>query len=408
MRVPNLKPSLSAAVILLLSGCSTMSGVSSYFSTIFSEDEAQPEVLPVSITAPVQAANISSDISVAWRANLDHRKPASSPGLSTPAAVQGADGELIVAGAQDKRFRVFSSDGSEVRRVAITAAGESGALQLSNGLVVVGDVKGRLFGVDVDQGRISWQIQLSSSLLSRPVPLEDDFIIQTENNQVFRFTSGGEKVWSYSGPASGLGMQICPSPVVYRDRIYISMRSNDVVALKADSGSFLWQRQLLLSNKASVLSELKVPTAAPVVIPAEYSGRSEDMLVVPIFQGEIFFLSLLDGSTLFSRNISSKSSPIHIGRRVYVAGAQGAVSALNAGSGETVWKQKISDGELAGPILWQQSLWIADEFGKVFRMSMDGKLLATTELSGRIDIAPVALSDGVLVRNDLGTLFKLH
>ncbi len=401
--------SLALVVALLLAGCSTMSSVSSYFSTIFSEEEAKPEVRPVAAEAPVRTViNAASDISVVWRANLDHRKPASSPGLSNPASVQGDSGELIVAGAQDKRFRVFTSDGSEVRRIAMTAAGESGALQLSNGLVVAGDVKGKLFGIDVDQGLITWQVQLSSALLGRPVPVGNDFIIQTENNQVFRFTPDGEKVWSYSGPNSGLGMQISPSPVVYRDRIYISMRNSDVVALKADSGSFLWQRQLLLSNKASVLSELKVPTATPVVIPAEYSGRNEDMLVVPIFQGELFFLSLLDGSTLSNRNISSKSSPLHVGRRIYVADAEGSISALSTSNGETLWKQKLSDGELAGPTLWQQSLWIADEFGKVFRLGTDGKLLASTELSGRIDLAPVALSDGVLVRNDLGTLFKLR
>ena len=61
-----------------------------------------------------------------------------------------------------------------------------------------------------------------------------------------------------------------------------------------------------------------------------------------------------------------------------------------------------------GPVLWQQSLWVADEFGKIYRLNLEGKLLATVELAGRIDLAPVAVSDGVLVRNNLGTLFKLR
>ncbi|WP_157821271.1 PQQ-binding-like beta-propeller repeat protein [Mariprofundus ferrinatatus] len=387
---------LLAATALLLSACST---------DLFSWGEADTKVEKAEERFVVSAP---AEISVAWRADLDQRRPASPSGFSNPAVVQGKSGELIVAGAQDRRVRVFSSHGSEVQRVAMTAAGESGALQLSNGLVVVADVDGMLFGVDINQGSVAWSVELPSALMSRPVPAGNDFVFQTENNQVFRFTAEGKKVWSYSGPASVLGIQYTPSPVVHRDRIYISMKSGDVVALKADSGSFLWQRQLLLSNEAAVLSELKVPAAAPVLIPAEFSGRSEDMLAVPVFQGELFFLSLLDGSTLASRKISTKSSPLHVGKRLYVAGADGALSALDASGGETLWKQRLSSGELVGPILWQQNLWLADEFGMVFRLDLEGKLLASAELDGRIDVAPVASSDGVLVRNNLGTLFKLR
>ena len=349
-----------------------------------------------------------SEISVVWSADLDQRRPASPSGMSNPAVAQGEHGEVIVAGAQDRRVRVFDANGSEINRIAMSAAGESGGLQLANGLVVVGDVDGKLFGLDINNGAVVWSVELSSAVMSRPIPVGDDFIVQTENNQVFRFTPNGAKVWSYSGPLGGLGIQLQPSPVVHRDHVYIAMKNGDVVALKTDNGSFLWQRQLLLNNNAAVLSELKVPAATPVLILAELSGRHEDMLAVPIFQGEIFFLSLLDGSTLMNRVISTKSSPLHVGKRIYVADAKGALSMLDATGGETLWKQDLSSGELAGPVLWQKNIWVADEFGKVFRLSLDGKLLGTVELDGRIDLAPVVSSDGVLVRNNHGTLFKLR
>ncbi|WP_232710075.1 PQQ-binding-like beta-propeller repeat protein [Mariprofundus aestuarium] len=374
---------------LILSACST-----GFFT---SEEIEEKAVLTV-----------DSEISVAWSIDLDQRRPASPSGMSNPAVVQGEHGEVIVAGAQDRRARVFNTNGSEIQRIALSAPGESGGLQLANGLVVVGDVDGKLFGLDINTGIVAWRVELPSSVMSRPVPVGDDFIVQTENNQVFRFTPNGVKVWSYSGPLGGLGMQIQPSPVVHRDHVYIAMKNGDVVALKADNGSFLWQRQLLLNNNATVLSELKVPAATPVLILAELSGRHEDMLAVPIFQGEIFFLSLLDGSTLMNRVISTKSSPLQVGKQIYVADAKGALSMLDASGGETLWKQELSNGELAGPVLWHKNLWVADEFGKVFRLSLDGKLLGMVELAGRIDLAPVVSSDGVMVRNNLGTLFKLR
>ncbi|NWF35605.1 PQQ-binding-like beta-propeller repeat protein [Mariprofundus sp. KV] len=387
--IAQLRLPLFAALLALLCGCSMNPFASQ-------EGEQKPVV------------ETTSDISIVWRSDLDQRQPASSAGMSNPAIATSEAGEVIVAGAQDKRVRILNSSGREIHRVALSAAGESGGLQLANGLVVVGDVGGKVFGIDINEGRVAWSIQLSSSLLSRPVLIGSDFIIQTETNQVFRFSQRGEKVWSYSGPPAGLGMQLLPSPVVFRDQVYVAMRNGDVVALKAESGSFLWQRQLLINSDAAVLRDLKVPVATPLLIPAEQSGKHEDMLAVPVFQGELFFLSLQDGSTLMSRAISSKGSPLLIGNRVYVADAQGALSMLDAAGGETLWKQKLSDVELTGPIFWNQMLWLADESGKVFRLNLDGKLLATVELGGRIDLTPVASSDGVLVRNNLGTLFKLR
>ena len=384
-----LKLPLLIGTALILSACST---------GFFASEEVEEKTLLTS----------DSEISVIWSVDLDQRRPASPSGMSNPAVARGEHGEVIVAGAQDRRVRVYHANGSEIHRIALSAAGESGGLQLANGLVVVGDVDGKLFGLDINTGSVAWSVELPSAVMSRPVPAGNDFIVQTENNQVFRFTPNGAKVWSYSGPPGGLGIQLQPSPVVHRDHIYVAMKNGDVVALKADNGSFLWQRQLLLNNNAAVLSELKVPAATPVLILAELSGRHEDMLAVPIFQGEISFLSLLDGSTLMNRVISTKSSPLQVGERIYVADAKGALSLLDASGGETLWKQELSSGELTGPVLWQKNLWVADEFGKVFRLSLDGKLLGTVELAGRIDLAPVASSDGVLVRNNLGTLFKLR
>jgi len=131
-------------------------------------------------------------------------------------------------------------------------------------------------------------------------------------------------------------------------------------------------------------------------------------LLVSVFQGEMSFLSLQDGSTLSNRLLSLKSAPLLVGKQVFVADTSGAVSALNPASGETLWKQQLTAGELTGPALWQGDLWVADDKGMVYRLSQSGKLLAVIELDGRIDRAPVAAQDGVLVRNNLGALYMLR
>ena len=132
------------------------------------------------------------------------------------------------------------------------------------------------------------------------------------------------------------------------------------------------------------------------------------MLVVAVFQGEVSFVSLQDGTVLSHRNLSLKSSPLLVGKHLYVADTSGAVSALDASNGETLWKQQISAAELTGPVLWQGSLWVADSSGMVYRLNIDGSVSASIELDGHIDRSPVVATDGVLVRNHLGTLYMLY
>jgi len=391
---------VSLAFLLLaamsLSACST-------WSALWSDDDHATH------TEASEQAQFTGSIDVLWRNNIDQRQPASPFGFSLPVALQTKQGARVVACGQDKRVRIYdASSGNELYRIALGAACESGGLKLSNGFVVIGDLAGTLFGIDVDQGKVVWRVHLSSSLIGSPVAVADGFIVQTSNNQIYRFNNDGHKQWSYSGLLGGLSMHLTPSPLLYKGHVYAALSNADVLALKADTGNFIWKRQLLLSNKASVMSELKVPVATPLLITAAQSGRDEDVLLVSVFQGALSFLSLQDGSTLSTRKISLKSKPLLTGDQIVMADAAGAVSALYAKNGDTVWKQQISDGELTGPVLWHKSIWVADDKGVVYRLNKQGKVLAKVALNGRIDRAPVVSEYGVLVRNNLGSLYMLH
>ncbi len=348
------------------------------------------------------------DIQLVWQHDVDQRKPASPPGFSLPAAFTTDHGELIVAGGRDRRVRFYDAQGRELGWVALQYACESGALRLRNGIVVVGDVLGNLYGIDPERQQIVWQQPLSAAMMGAPVAIGDDFIVQTSNNLIYRLHADGKKVWSYSASRlGGLGMHMSPSPVVYQGRVYAVFSNGDVIALKGDTGSLLWKRQLLISNDAAVVSELKVPEATPLVLPAGQTVSHEDILAVAIYQGSLFFLSLRDGSTLARRGLSVKGRPAMAHGELIVADASGAVSALDV-EGTTLWKKQLSSGELTAPVVWQGKIWVADALGHVFRLALDGTLQSAHALNGRFDREPVLSRHGVLLRNNLGTLYLLR
>lgn len=351
-------------------------------------------------------------IQTIWSVDVDQREPGEPAGFSQPAVVpaQGSSQELIVIGGRDGRVRVYDLSGRELHFITINEPSDSGALALKNGLVVLGDVGGMLYGIDPVQGVIAWQYQLSSPFLAQPVLLNDGFLIQTMDNRIYHFSSDGNKLWSYAGHGGGLSMYMTASPLVVDRAVYAVFTNGDAVALKADSGDLLWRRQLLLNTDAAVLSELRAPISTPIHLNQAVIGieKTGDALLVAFYQGRILVLSREDGTQFFGRDISIKSTPLIDQGHIYIANASGEVEAINLESGATIWKQKLSDGELLGPVIWKDALWIADDRGIVMRLGKDGRKQASITLNGRIERAPIVTSAGLLARTGLGVLTLLR
>jgi len=351
--------------------------------TLFSTTEEQP------------SRASASGLHVVWGAHVDLRRPLSPAANSTPAAGDG----YIVIGGRDARLHIYSRNGTEVRRVALRAPGESGALLIGR-RAIVGDTDGNLYAIDVSSGRIVWQQLLSSVLLGHPVRAGDGFLVQTADNRVYSLDMQGGKRWSLAGQPGGLSMNQGPSPLVVDGRAYAVFNNGDVVAIALDSGNLIWRRQLILDNSAAVLSEMRVPVADPVMV----AGR----LIVSFFQGELLALNPDNGEQQWRRGISLKSTPLAHDGRLYVASGKGDVMALDGGSGETLWRQHVSDTALVGPVALSDRLIVADEQGGVHALTFAGQPAGSLEIPGRIDRIPVAAGKGVLIRNDLGGMYLIR
>jgi outer membrane protein assembly factor BamB len=272
--------------------------------------------------------------------------------------------------------------------------------------VVVGDIGGLLYGIDPEKGSVLWRYQLSSPFFSQPVLLQDGFLIQTSDNRIYRFSNDGKKQWSYAGSGGGLGIYLTSSPLVVDATLYAVLTNGDAVALKVDSGDLLWRRQLLLNTDAPVLSELRAPIAAPVMLKQGYIGieKFEAAILIGFYQGDLLILSARDGRQLFAKEISIKSAPLVDHGTLYVATASGELASIDLATGATQWKQKFTDGELLGPVLWKDSLWLADDRGSVLRVGRDGEKRGEIAFNGRIERMPTVTPVGILVRTGLGVL----
>ena len=352
-------------------------------------------------------ANDYGQLKIKWSVNVDQRLPNSPVALSAPAVMlHGKDTWVVLAG-RDRWVHVYDLDGSEVRRIFLGKESDSGSLLLKNGLVIVGDIAGRIHAVDPVKGEVVWQAQLTGAFTGLPVAIANDFLVQTTDNRIYRFSQDGEKKWSYAGQNSILSMYLNASPLVEGESIFAFFNNGDAVALKAESGDLLWKRQLLLSGDTAILSDLKAPLATPVLVSSLYldGEKSSNTLLMPFYQGDLVAVSAKDGSQVLSLGISLKTAPVILGSTLYAAESTGFLHAYNIEKGGRMWSKKISSNELLGPVLFKGSLWMTDNKGMIYNVGLDGELHSSVEVAGSIVRRPIITKAGLLVRTDRGAMY---
>lgn len=360
------------------------------------------------------AANVSaqavSDVSIVCSTDLDNRNPADPFGYSLP-AYASAQSDMIIIGGRDARAHVYDMSCHEVSRTPLNNTSDSGALVLNNGLAIVGDTAGVLYGIYPDSGEIAWQFPLSGPLTGQPVAIGEDVLVQTLDNRLYRIDAKGQKVWSFTAATTGLGIYLTPSPLVQGDKVFVLFNNGDAFALAVDNGDVLWRKQLLLSNDAAVLDEIKAPMASPVALKQITWGNDsgKDVVLFSFYQGNIMALDAGEGRLLFSKKLSIRSAPIVEDERMIVADATGLLQAINTQNGRVIWSLQLGQNELIGPTRYQDAYWVADVDGQVYRVSMDGRLEASIELQGEITRPLIPASRyGVLAHTNLGALYLLH
>jgi len=358
----------------------------------------------------IAQASASTDISVIWSTDVDGRKPADGLAFSAPAVTGQGVNERIVMGGADARAHIYDMSGKELFRLPLQKNCDSGAVTLASGLVILGDTQGVLYAIDAQVGKIVWKFILSSPVTGIPLAVGADVVVQTTDNTLYRINHQGEKVWSFTSQQGGLSLYLSASPMLHDGHLYALLSNGDAISLDAANGDLVWRKQLLLDTDAALLSELRAPQASPVWLSEfNFEGRHmHDVVLFSFYQGDLFVVDRGDGSVLLTHKRSLKSAPLVDADRLYLAGSDGRFQAIDRLSGDVVWKIKLSDHELIGPVKWHDAFWLLDDAGHVFRVNSEGHAVASLTLHGAFERLPVVTSQGLLLRHSLGGLYLVH
>lgn len=262
----------------------------------------------------------------------------------------------------------------------VSKLGLSSGIEAAEGVVVVGNKKGQLFALDQATGEQKWTAQLSGAILSSSLIQSGRVITISNDDTVYAHDlATGQQVWTYNLPNVQFSLRGVATPVALDSRTVLIASSNAYIyALDIISGVPRMQRRVAVSDGRSDIQRLNDLDGDPVV-----AGQ---FLVTTSYQGQVTVMDLASQQVVWSEDASSIQRPEVFNNTVYVAQADGKITAYSLTAGEQLWQNdSLLNRQLSNPVILGQDLVVGDLDGVLHLIDpATGQLIGRSKTSGEV------------------------
>ena len=188
------------------------------------------------------------------------------------------------------------------------------------------------------------------------------------------------------------------SPIIMDKLALVGFSDGKLDAIDMMFGHVLWQRSIAYASGSSDVERLVDIDADPIV--------RGNVVYLASYQGYVGALSLENGQFLWNKPASTFQNMAIDDSTLYMTDSDDIVWAYDRQTGLVKWKQvSLKARGLSEPVLMGNRLVVGDRTGYLHLMStQNGELIARTQLSGAIDIAPAVSGNSVYVMTANGKL----
>ena len=277
--------------------------------------------------------------------------------------VASADGEVYAVGSENGE--VFFRDLDE--QISAGVGGDQGNLY-----VVSRDAE--LMALSREDGSALWEQPLPNEVLASPQSNGRLVVAQTIDGKVLAFdTATGEEAWQYDSDVPVLSIRAAASPLVGADLVLASLANGKLMALSTETGQPIWQYEVGQPQGRTELERLVDVAGEPLIL--------ESAAMIVGYQGKLALVDLQTGQEIWSRPASSLQSPMIGNGNIFVAGANGDITAYRGSDRRELWVQdKLSWRQPTQPVVFEDYLLIGDFEGYIHMLSLeDGSLVGQLE-----------------------------
>lgn len=349
---------------------------------------------PSAVLPPVELTPLDNKINVSRQWKFTAGEGVSDLYLKLSPVFHNNTGYIVDYKGYLKTFAVDSGKIISEHNLNIPA---SAGLTLSNGKLFLGTSKGELVAFDAKTVKELWRTQLSSEILSKPATAKGILVAKTIDGRVYGLNvRNGRQSWVYDRSVPRLTLRGSSSPIISNDIVITASDSGKLSALSLRHGKLLWETTIAVAKGRNQLERVIDMDVDPIVV--------DDVIYVAGYQGRIAAVKIGSGQLIWSRDFSSYSGLYVDAYRVYVTDAQGQAWALNRYNGSTIWRQdKLLRRQLTAPEAYDKYIVIGDYDGYLHWLNReDGKLIARKQ----INATDVILDDEEETDKELALLYS--
>jgi outer membrane protein assembly factor BamB len=266
--------------------------------------------------------------------------------------------------------------------------------------VVVGSSKGWVIAVQGVSGKELWRTRVNSELLSAPAISEKVVVMRSVDGRLHGFdASNGKELWSVEQQVPRLSLRGTAIPVIAKEVAVSGFDNGKVMAVSLSTGDTLWDTALATPHGRTELDRLvDVDSAVSVV---------GDNVFATGFQGRTAMIALDSGQIWWAHDMSSYRGLAVDEENLFVTESDGTVVALRQRDGSEVWRNdKMKRRGLSTPAVTTTAIAVADFQGYLHWLDKrTGELVARERIAKfRVGNPPIAIKDTVVVLTDSGKL----
>ena len=275
-----------------------------------------------------------------------------------------ADGEVYAVGSENGEV-FWSRDLDE--QISAGVGGDQGNLY-----VVSRDAE--LMALSREDGSALWEQPLPNEVLASPQSNGRLVVAQTIDGKVLAFDAAtGEQAWQYDSDVPVLSIRAAASPLVGADLVLAALANGKLMAISTETGQPVWQYEVGQPQGRTELERLVDVAGEPLIL--------ESAAMIVGYQGKLALIDLQTGQEIWSRPASSLQSPMIGNGNIFVAGANGDITAYRGSDRRELWVQdRLSWRQPTQPVVFEDYLLIGDFEGYIHMLSLeDGSLVGQLE-----------------------------
>lgn len=350
--------------------------------------------------APAELQDFTAEVELErnWKRNIG-----AGQGKLYNQLMPSLDGLTLYAADAKGRVVAMDRDTGEVMWQVKLDERVSGAVGTGGGRIMIGTLDGEVIVLDETDGSEMWRTRVSSEVLAPPQTNGDVVVVQTLDDKIAALDiSDGSQRWIYESSVPVLTLRGHSTPLISRGRVFAGLSSGRVVGLAADTGLPIMEARVAQPKGRTELERMVDVDGQLLLV--------DETLYVTSYQGALAAVDVGTGTVRWQKEASSLVGPGEGFGSVYVSHADGRVEALDRSRGESLWvNDSLMRRNLTAPVAFSSYIAVADFDGYVHLLAQtDGRMVGRVRVDGDGVRAPaIVLGDTLYVYGNSGDLVAL-